>query len=80
MTHQRDTRTPTPVNEWKPFTPGYSDLSPEQLRFLVERAHELRSAYIANALKRWFREWRSVFRRPARMLPRGGGGAQPQTH
>ena len=78
MTHQRDTRTPTPVSAWTPFTQGYSDLSPEQLRFLVERAHAMRSAYITDALRRWFREWRSVFQRPGRILP--GGGAQPQTH
>lgn len=80
MTHQSDNGTPTPTGDaWTPFGSEYSDLTPDQLRFLVEKAHQQRSAYMADMFKRWFREWRSVFRRPGRLVPHGGG-AQPQAH
>lgn len=80
MTDRKNTRTPNREGAWEPFPPGYSDLSPDQLRALVERGHALRARYFAEMFARWAREWRSVFRGPGRLLPRGSGGAQPQTH
>ena len=49
----------------------YSDLSPEQIRALVARGQYIRSHFIATTLRSWYREWRAVFRRPARILPTG---------
>ena len=68
-------RNQTPASADLLSAPRISDVSWDEVQRHVRKAHALRSLYLAAWLKRTWRTWASVFRRPGRLSHGGRTGS-----
>lgn len=52
------------------WPPAEIDLGPAGIQAQVDRARQLRATLISNWLRQFVNDWRSVWRRPGRAIPK----------